>query len=578
MSVQFGPTLNESQRTHALKYRAPGESFSESMSRIASGLKDNDQHYHDFRDILLDQAFMPGGRIQSAIGSPRIVTPYNCFVSGTIEDSFIDGEGSVMQRASEAAQTMRLGGGIGYDFSTLRPKGALIKSLQSTSSGPLAFMEIFNSVCGCVASAGHRRGAQMGVLRIDHPDVEAYIHAKQNTSQFTNFNLSLGVTDKFMECLKTGEPFPLQFKGEVYNHVNAGALWEMVMRSTWDWAEPGVLFIDTINKMNNLWYCEYLAATNPCAEQPLPPYGACLLGSFNLTKFVRRLTDGRYVFDYAAFQACIPIVVRAMDNVVDRAVYPLPQQAEEARNKRRMGIGVTGTANAIEAVLGRGSYGDDRYIAVQNEILRVLTHTVYRASIELAKEKGAFPLFDRDKYTQSEFIKTLPSDIREGIYRHGIRNSHLTSIAPCGTISLCADNVSSSIEPVFALDQSRDVIEPQGKVRMELPDYGWKRFGIAGRVSADVTVDQHLAVLANAQRYMDSAVSKTCNIPGGSMGWDDFKSVYERAYYMGCKGVTTFNPDGKRMAMLTAKKPESEEVVEGTACYIDPVTGNKSCE
>lgn len=275
MSTPVGPQLAFSDQLHATKYRNEGESFREAMNRVASALKDDDQSFHDFRDILMDMRFLPAGRVQAAMGAPRAVTPYNCFVSGTIADSFVDGEGSIMSRATEAAQTMRLGGGIGYGFSTLRPSGSLIKSLMSTSGGPLGFMRIFDALCGCVSSAGHRRGAQMGVMRIDHPDIESFIRAKQNVTDFTNFNLSIGVTNEFMRCLATGEQFALQFEGKVHHYVDPRALWELVMRSTWDWAEPGVLFIDTINDMNNLWYCETIEATNPCAEQPLPPFGAC---------------------------------------------------------------------------------------------------------------------------------------------------------------------------------------------------------------------------------------------------------------------------------------------------------------
>jgi len=256
----FGPTLPISEEIHSTKYRSRGESFKEAMSRVASALSDSSEHYHNFRDILLNQRFLPAGRIQASVGAPRITTPYNCFVSGTINDD----SDSIMDKAKEAFQTMRLGGGIGYDFSELRPRGDLIRSLDSSSSGPISFMDIFNSVCGTVSSAGHRRGAQMGVLRIDHPDIEEFIRCKQNSDRLTNFNISIAVTDSFMEALKSGSNFPLTFEGRVYKQVNARALWEELMRSTWDWAEPGVLFIDTINKKNNLWYCEEIAATNPC--------------------------------------------------------------------------------------------------------------------------------------------------------------------------------------------------------------------------------------------------------------------------------------------------------------------------
>ncbi|WP_174834279.1 adenosylcobalamin-dependent ribonucleoside-diphosphate reductase, partial [Staphylococcus aureus] len=447
------------------------------MNRIAAALKDDDQHFADFRDALLGMRFLPAGRIQSAMGSTRQVTPYNCYVSGTINDSFVDGEGSIMVRAAEAAATMRMGGGIGYDFSTLRPRGDLIRKLQSHSSGPISFMHIFDAICKCVASSGHRRGAQMGVMRVDHPDIEEFIHAKQpgkdvqplwdlvaelpegaqkqqlimslqQTLKLTGFNVSVAITDKFMECVASGEPFPLTFEGRTYREVDARALWDAIMRGTWDWAEPGVLFIDAINRMNNLWYCETIAATNPCGEQPLPPYGACLLGSFNLVKYIYKDGAGRFSFDWDQYREDIPQVVRAMDNVVDRAIYPLPQQKQEAKDKRRMGLGITGLANAAEA-LGH-EYGSPAFLAFEAEVLDTLRDESYLASAHIAKVKGSFPKFDKDKYLQGQFIKTLREDVRDAIAKYGIRNSHLTSIAPTGTISLCADNVSSGIEPVFA--------------------------------------------------------------------------------------------------------------------------------
>ena len=326
--MNYGPTLPISEEIHAMKYRGKGESFKEAMTRVAEALKDNETHFNNFRTILYNQRFLPAGRVQSAMGAPRRVTPYNCFVSTTIEDS-MDG---IMDAAKRAAETMRLGGGIGYDFSTLRPKGTLIKSLESKSSGPISFMGIFDAVCKTIASAGHRRGAQMGVLRVDHPDIEEFIKAKRNHTELTGFNISVGVTDKFMTAVKEGTDFDLVFNDEVRKTVDARALWDMIMRSTWDWAEPGILFIDRINQKNNLHYCEKIAATNPCGEQPLPPNGACLLGSFNLTKYVLE-HDDKYVFNMNQLRNDIPHVVRAMDNVIDRATYPLKEQEEEAKTK-----------------------------------------------------------------------------------------------------------------------------------------------------------------------------------------------------------------------------------------------------
>lgn len=563
-----GPSLRISEEIHSSKYRGQGETFREAMSRVAGALSDNDQHYHEFRNVLLDMRFLPGGRVQSAMGSLRGVTPYNCFVAPTVEDTFVDGHNCIMDVAKISAATMRQGGGIGYDFSTLRPRGAWIKKLQSQSSGPISFMEIFDAVCRCVASSGHRRGAQMGVLRVDHPDIEEFIHAKQNQTRLTGFNISVGVTDKFMECLDSGKPFPLTFEGETYREVDPAALWDTLMRSTWDWAEPGVLFIDTINKMNNLHYCEKIAATNPCGEQPLPPNGACLLGSFNLVKYVTASKS----FDFDQFKADIYHVVRAMDNVVDRAKYPLYEQEKEAKNKRRMGLGVTGLANAVEAM--HTTYGDKLFLIWENEILKFLNQHCYRASAQLAKEKGSFPLYDKVRYLGGKFIRTLDDETQDMIDQMGIRNSHLTSIAPTGTISLTADNVSSGIEPVFAHAYDRTVQTFDGPIVESVTDYGLRVFGVRGKPSSDVTVQEHLSVLLTAQKNVDSAVSKTCNV-GDDVSWDQFKTLYTDAYKGGAKGCTTFRASGKRMGIL---KKKEDEPTEGASCKIDPVTGRRDCE
>lgn len=504
----------------------------------------------------------------------------NCFVSGTIEDSF----DSIMDKAKEAGTTMRLGGGIGYDFSTLRPKGALITTLDSRSSGPLSFMGVFDALCKTIASAGHRRGAQMGVLRVDHPDIEEFITTKNNFTELTNFNISVGITDKFMEAVKNDDTFELVFDGRVYKTVRATALWDKILRATWDWAEPGVLFIDRINKKNNLHYCETIAATNPCGEQPLPPYGACLLGSLNLTKYIVPFGSGK-LFDYPSFMEDIPVIIRAMDNVVDRATYPLPQQEQEAKNKRRMGIGLTGVANAIEA-LGY-PFGSDEFLKELEEIMRVLRDTAYRSSVELAKEKGAFPLFDAEQYGGT-FFDTLPEDIQADIKTYGIRNSHLLSIAPTGTISLTADNVSSGIEPVFSHFYDRTIQTFEGPVVEHVTDFGYRVFGVKGRTADELSVMDHVKVLNLASKYVDSACSKTCNV-GDDVSWEEFKEVYMAAYNGGASGCTTFRASGKRFGILSASSSEDVAVEEpkeedtfvdegGSACYFDPETGLRSCE
>lgn len=565
-----GPTLPISEETHAAKYRQPGETYRDSVGRVANALKDDQPHYRKFREIMMEMRFWPAGRVLSAMGATKTVTPYNCFVSGTIEDSFVEGAGSIMERATEAAATMRVGGGIGYDFSTLRPRGDMIRKLASQATGPISFMEIYDAVCRCVCSSGHRRGAQMGVLRIDHPDIEEFIRAKHNQTSLTGFNISVAITDDFMDCLAANRPFALKYGGKTYREIDPQALWDTLMRSTWDWAEPGVLFIDTINRMNNLWYCETIAATNPCGEQPLPPYGACLLGSFNMTKYLQ--SDG--TIDFAQLRKDIPHVVRAMDNVVDRAEYPLPEQGREARAKRRMGLGIMGLANALEP---QGlPYGSPGFLALQARIHEVIRDECYKASIELAMEKGDFAKLDRTKYCDGEFIQTLPKELIDDIRRHGIRNSHLTSIAPTGTISLCADNVSSGIEPVFAYEYDRTVIEASGPRTETIQDYGVRVLGHKGKRACDVTVQEHVSVLTTAARYVDSAVSKTCNIPGET-SWEAFKDVYVQAYNGGAKGCTTFRTDGKRAGILVTKDNEAPSE-EGLTCQIDPVTGRRSCE
>lgn len=605
----LGPTLPFSDELHAQKYRQEGEDFREAMNRVANALKDDDEHFRAFRDPLLGMRFMPAGRVQAAMGAIKAVTPYNCYVSGTLEDSYVHGDGSIMHRALQAAATMRMGGGIGYDFSTLRPRKDIIKGLGSQSSGPISFMEIFDAVCRCTSSSGHRRGAQMGVMRIDHPDVLDFVHSKQpsteqralwraiesmpagperdgawwalqQTLKLTGFNISLAISDEFMEAKYAGKNFDLRFNGRVYNTIDPNELWESVMRSTWDWAEPGVLFIDTINKMNNLYYCETIAATNPCGEQPLPPFGACLLGSFNLPRYLVRTLMG-WEFDWDLFRADIPVVVRAMGNVTERALYPLPEQEQEAKNKRRMGLGVTGLANAGEAL---GSpYGSKGFLDFERKVLEILRDESYLASSLIAAEKGSFPLYDAEKYLAGKFIKTLPDYVQASIRKNGIFNSHLLSIAPTGTISLASDNVSSSIEPVFSYGMQRTVRTMDGDRIEQIDDYGVRNFQVYGKRSADVTVQEHLDVLATAAELVDSACSKTINCDG-RMPWEDFKGIYDQSWERGVKGVTTYNADGKRSGVIVSTDAKEEApapeapVVDGGACTFDPVTGRRSCE
>ena len=573
-----GPQTEIAQHTHTEKYKQKGETWEEFTYRLANGLKDSDEHYHALTNIIGNQRFLFAGRIQSSIGSARQTTAFNCYVSMTIPDSM----NGIMQALSEAAETMRMGGGIGYDFSTLRPRGTNIKSLQSSSSGPVSFMEIYNAMCGTISSAGHRRGAQMGVLRVDHPDIEEFVTVKNDLSKLTNFNISIAVTDKFMEAVKNDGTFDLVFDGTVYDTIRAVPLWDKIMRSTWDYAEPGLLFIDRINEKNNLYYCEQIAATNPCGEQPLPPYGACLLGSINLVKYVSYVSgEDKGFFNFYELEEDIPHIVRAVDNVIDRTIYPLEAQEQEAKDKRRMGIGVTGLANAL-SMLGH-DYGTEGAKLSTDRILKFIRDNIYLASIDLAKEKGSFPKFDAEKFVQSGYCKTLDQYIRTSIQQYGIRNSHLISYAPTGTISLCADNISSGIEPVFMKSGTRTIRDFDGEREVRVDDYAWRNHGITPVTADMLTPDQHVDMLCIASKYTDSAVSKTCNI-GADVTWQEFKDVYMKAYEGGASGCTTFRLSGKRFGIMKAddepveEKVEEKALTEGAACYIDPSTGVRTCD
>ena len=562
--MMYGPQVPACEELHANKYRLPNESFEEAASRNAAAMSDDDEHRTKIKEIFLNQRFMPAGRVQSAMGSPRDVTAYNCFVSGTIEDSME----SIMSRATQAAETMRRGGGIGYDFSNIRPAGDRIVSLDSSASGPVSFMHIFDAVCRTIVSAGHRRGAMMGVLRVDHPDIEQFIRAKQNQDQLTNFNISIGVTDEFMQSVIKDTPFHLTFNDKVYKEINAVALWDEIMRANWEWAEPGVLFIDRINQDNPLYYCETIEATNPCGEQPLPPYGACLLGSFNLVKYVE---DDH--FDFNLFKEDIPHVVKAMDNVIDRTRYPLPEQEVEAKNKRRMGLGITGLANCLTLIGLR--YGSDSAVRFTRKIGRALCYTSIEASSDIAKEKGSFPLF-KPEYLLGTYVKNLPPDLQDKISKQGIRNSHLTSIAPTGTISFTADNISSGIEPVFNHEIDRTLITEGGPQIIKLKDYVYAMYGLSSETTEDLNVDDHLKMQVAIQPYIDSAVSKTINI-GDKVTFEEFKDVYVRGWRGKLKGVTTFRLAGKRYGILNKSEPAIKEEPNGVACFIDPDTGQKEC-
>lgn len=572
-----GPTTEIAIWADKEKYRQKGEEFNQKCGRIAGALADSQEHRDQCYDILSDQRFLPGGRVQSSAGSVRRTTALNCYVMAKVPDS-MEGITDVLK---EAALTMKMGGGVGYDFSGIRPSGTTIKSLDSSASGPVSFMHVFDAMCGTISSAGHRRGAQMGCLRVDHPDIMEFITAKTNSHNLRNFNISVLITDNFMKAVKEDGEFDLVFNDKVYDTVKARSLWESILRANWDWAEPGVIFIDRVNANNNLYYMEDISATNPCGEQPLPPYGACLLGSINWVKYVYEL-NGEWLFDIEKMKHDIPPIVRMMDNVLDETIYPLPRQKDEALHKRRMGLGHTGVANALTRIGLK--YGEEDYLQVQDYIMGEAAVSIYKASISLAIEKGSFPLIDRDKHSEAPFIKSLGEGIPELIKEYGIRNSHLLSIAPTGTISLTADNISSGIEPPFSYEYTREVNTPEGMKTMKVQDYAFRVWGLEGDTANDISVDKHVKVLTRAQQWVDSSVSKTCNV-GSDVTWEEFKDVYTQAYDNGAKGCTTFRIDGKRFGILNASASEDtiedetpEVVAEGAACYIDQETGIRTCE
>lgn len=519
-----------------------------------------------FYDALSDYGFLPAGRITAGAGTGRAVTLFNCFVMGTIPDSMK----GIFQMLKEAALTMQQGGGIGYDFSTIRPRGAAVHGVAADASGPLSFMDVWDAMCRTVMSAGSRRGAMMATMRCDHPDIEAFIDAKKDPARLRMFNLSVLVTDAFMEAVEDDQLWRLHFEDRhgvttVERTIQARDLWDKIMRSTYSQAEPGVIFIDRINKTNNLRYCETIAATNPCGEQPLPPYGACLLGSINLAKLVLNPFTAKASFDSQQLERLVATAVRMMDNVVDVSNFPLPQQQIEAKAKRRIGLGVTGLADAL-LMMGM-QYGDDDAVFWTEHVMWQLAISSYSASVDLAREKGPFPLFVAEQYlAPGTFASTLPADLQQRIRKHGIRNSHLTSIAPTGTISLYAGNISSGIEPLFASSYTRKVLQPDGtRVESRVVDYAvalWESMGNEGLPPAYVDAqtlppEAHLKMQAAAQKWIDSSISKTINLPEG-ISFEAFGQVYLDAYKMGCKGCTTYRPNEVTGSVLSVDAPLEE--------------------
>ena len=549
-------------------------------NHLASCEDDKETWGKAFYEALESFKFIPAGRINAGAGTGgRNVTLFNCFVMGTVEDSL----SGIYDGLKEAVLTMQQGGGIGYDFSTLRPMGAEVKGVASDSSGPLSFMDVWDASCRTIMSAGTRRGAMMATMRCDHPDVEKFIEAKRDPLRLRMFNMSVLITDDFMKAVKNNERFDLVFDGKVYKTINAKSLWDKIMSSTYHYAEPGVIFIDRINEMNNLNYCETIACTNPCGEQPLPPYGACLLGSVNMVA----LLNDDYTLNSRSLETVVRLAVRMMDNVVDVSKFPLPAQEKEAKDKRRIGLGVTGLADAL--ALGGLVYGSDEAVAQTDKWMKAIAVAAYQASIDLAKEKGPFPLFDAEKFLATGNMKQMPKSIRDQVREHGIRNALLTSIAPTGTISLYAGNVSSGIEPIFAHSYERKVMQKDGsKISQVIEDYGvtkWKRDNVGVPLPASFVTAQtltphaHVRMQAAAQRWVDSSISKTINVPE-DINFDDFKQVYMDAYEMGCKGCTTYRPNDVTGSVLTAT--EEGQIEEGGACELkfDENTGQliRTCE
>jgi ribonucleoside-diphosphate reductase alpha chain len=578
-----------SQRIWDMKYRlrapangdVPGEPLDKTIEdtwrRVATALaapeRDSTLWAERFYQAMTDFKFLPAGRVVAGAGSSRSVTLFNCFVMGTIPDDM----GGIFAHLREAALTMQQGGGIGYDFSTLRPRGAPVKGVGADASGPLSFMDVWDAMCRTIMSAGYRRGAMMATLRCDHPDIEAFIEAKREPGRLRMFNLSVLVTDELMKAVEENAPWELSFDGTVAKVLPARELWDKIMRATYAYAEPGVIFIDRINRRNTLWYCETITATNPCGEQPLPPYGACLLGSINLASLVERPFTPEAGIDLDRLRRLVPDCVRMMDDVIDISQFPLPQQQEEVVQKRRIGLGVTGLADAL--ILCGLRYGSAAAVAMSEEWLGVIEREAYLASAAFAAEKGPFPLFDRDRYLAGETIATLDEDVRAQIARHGVRNALLTSVAPTGTISLFADNVSSGIEPVFSFRHTRNVLMPDGTRREEeVADYAYRLFRrLKGETAPlpDYFVDaqvltpaDHLVMQAAVQKHIDSSISKTINVPA-EIPFERFKDIYLQAYELGCKGCTTYRPNEVTGGVLAAR-PEAATGTDARAASHQP--------
>jgi len=543
------------------------KSLEETWARIAKALaateKDPAKWEPAFFEALKDYKFLPAGRIMAGAGTKRKVTLFNCFVMGDIPDDIA----GIFDNLKEAAVTMQQGGGIGYNFSSLRPKGAPVHSMGSDASGPLSFMDVWDSMCRTIMSAGSRRGAMMATMRCDHPDILDFIKAKQDPGRLRMFNLSVLITDAFMEAVKKDDAWDLVFEGSQFKTIRARELWDEIMRATFAYAEPGVIFIDRINARNNLNYCETISATNPCGEQPLPPYGACLLGSINLTRFVQNPFETDAQMDMEALDKTVRTAIRMMDNVIDVSGFPLPEQEHEAKSKRRIGLGITGLADAL--IMKGVRYGSDQAISITRQWMVQIRKSAYLASTELAAEKGSFPLFDKARYLEGETIRKMDKEIIDAIAEHGIRNALVTSVAPTGTISLLANNISSGLEPVFSFSYTRNILMKDGSRKAEeVTDYAYRLFRrLKGDIEPlpDYFVDaqvltpiDHVKMQSTVQDYIDSSISKTINCPE-DISFEKFKDIYFQAYELGCKGCTTYRPNDITGAVLETKADDTDE-------------------